>query len=134
MTTHSTYHPLRPMARMQISLTNCHTPTNAPTMPTMSSKLKSAGHKAPARGLEFERPLTTVDVVIFAIRASALHVLLVRRPTDTGSGEPFPGYWALPGGFVDTARDSDLEACAIRKLQEKTGVEAYLEQLGSWGN
>ena len=104
-------------------------------MLSMSSKLKSTGHKAtPARGLEFERPLTTVDVVIFAIRASALRVLLVRRPTDTGSGEPFPGHWALPGGFVDTERDADLEACAIRKLREKTGVEAYLEQLGSWGN
>jgi len=73
-------------------------------------------------------------VVIFAIRESALHVLLVRRPTDAGSGEPFPGAWALPGGFVDTALDSDLEACAIRKLREKTGVEAYLEQLGSWGS
>ena len=101
----------------------------------MSGKHKSAGHRAATgRGLEFERPLTTVDVVIFAIRASALHVLLVRRPTDTGSGEPFPGHWALPGGFVDTERDADLEACAIRKLREKTGVEAYLEQLGSWGN
>src|SRR6185437_2948385 len=115
---------------MHVSLTNCHTPTNASTMPAMSGKHKSAGHRAaPGRGLEFERPLTTVDVVIFAIRASVLHVLLVRRPTDTGSAEPFPGHWALPGGFVDTERDADLEACAIRKLREKTGVEAYLEQL-----
>jgi ADP-ribose pyrophosphatase YjhB (NUDIX family) len=41
----------------------------------------------------------------------------------------------LPGGFIDTARDQDLEACARRKLKEKTGVEApYLEQLGSFGS
>ena len=83
--------------------------------------------------LEFPRPLTTVDVAIFAIRDDALQVLLVRRPS--GEGEPFPGAWALPGGFVDVARDKDLEACAIRKLRDKTGmVGPYLEQLGSWGS
>jgi ADP-ribose pyrophosphatase YjhB (NUDIX family) len=82
---------------------------------------------------EFERPLTTVDVVIFSIRDDSLRVLLVRRPA--GAGEPFPGAWALPGGFVDTLRDADLESCARRKLVEKTGVDApYLEQLGSFGN
>lgn len=83
--------------------------------------------------LDFPRPLTTVDVVIFAIRNDALHVLLVRRPA--GEGEPFPLALALPGGFVDVARDRDLEACAMRKLKEKTGLASpYLEQLGSWGS
>lgn len=95
------------------------------------SKLKTGGREE-AAALEFERPLTTVDIVIFAIRDETLCVLLVRRPTDPN--EPFPGYWALPGGFVDTTRDSDLEACALRKLREKTALDtAYLEQLGSWG-
>jgi 8-oxo-dGTP diphosphatase len=84
-------------------------------------------------GLDFPRPLTTVDVVIFMIRLEALHVLLVRR--GRGQGEPFPDAFALPGGFVDIARDPDLEACARRKLLEKTGVVSpYLEQLGSWGS
>jgi ADP-ribose pyrophosphatase YjhB (NUDIX family) len=94
--------------------------------------------KSPA-SLDFPRPLSTVDVVIFAIREAtpqveaALQVLLVRRPDDPR--EPFPGSWALPGGFLDIARDADLEACALRKLREKTGVAApYLEQLGSWGS
>jgi 8-oxo-dGTP diphosphatase len=83
--------------------------------------------------LDFPRPLTTVDVVIFAVREGALCVLLVLRPR--GENEPFPGAWALPGGFVDVDRDSDLEACAIRKLKDKTGmVSPYLEQLGSWGS
>jgi 8-oxo-dGTP diphosphatase len=82
--------------------------------------------------LDFPRPLTTVDVVIFAIREDALHVLLVQRPGN--ENEPFPNFWALPGGFVDIAKDRDLEACAMRKLKEKTGmVSPYLEQLGSWG-
>src|SRR6185437_7914751 len=83
--------------------------------------------------IDFDRPLTTVDVVIFTVRDEALQVLLVQRPDEPG--EPFPGRWAVPGGFVDTHRDRDLESCARRKLVEKTGVEApYLEQLGSFGN
>jgi ADP-ribose pyrophosphatase YjhB (NUDIX family) len=81
----------------------------------------------------FPRPLTTVDVVIFAVRDDALHVLLVQR--GEGDGEPFPRAWALPGGFVDVAQDRDLTACAVRKLRDKTGVVSpYLEQLGSWGS
>jgi 8-oxo-dGTP diphosphatase len=77
-------------------------------------------------------PLTTVDVVIFTVIDESLRVLLVKRPSEPG--EPFPGLWALPGGFVDVRRDRDLLACARRKLKEKTGVVSpYLEQLGSWG-
>lgn len=83
--------------------------------------------------IEFERPLTTVDLVILSVREDELTVLLVRRPSQVG--EPYPGKWALPGGFIDTSRDHDLEACARRKLMEKTGVDApYLEQVGSFGS
>jgi 8-oxo-dGTP diphosphatase len=82
---------------------------------------------------DFPRPYTTVDVLIFTVLDEALKVLLVQRPSD--ADEPSPGLWALPGGFVDIARDADLEACARRKLAEKTGVASpYLEQLGSWGS
>ena len=85
------------------------------------------------RGISaIERPLTTVDVVIFTVRGGALQVLLVQRPD--GPGEPFPNAWALPGGFVDVRQDDSLQACARRKLLDKTGVSSpYLEQLGSWG-
>ena len=89
----------------------------------------------PARSqpLDFERPLTSVDVAIFTVRDEALQVLLVQRPNEPG--EPFAGKWALPGGFIDTGRDQDLESCAQRKLLEKTGVETpYLEQLASFGS
>ena len=83
-------------------------------------------------GVDFQRPLVSVDLAIFTLVESALHVLLVRR--SRAAGEPFPDQWALPGGFVDVERDATLEACALRKLEEKTGVAApYLEQLGSWG-
>jgi 8-oxo-dGTP diphosphatase len=88
--------------------------------------------KPSATALDFPRPFTLVDVVIFAVRGDRLHVLLVRRPAD--KSDPFPNRWALPGGFVDVALDADLLACARRKLFEKTGVTSpYLEQLGSWG-
>ncbi len=91
-----------------------------------------AGAPAPRADLAFERPLVTVDVIIFTVVDDALRVLLVRRPED--AAEPYPGRWALPGGFVDVHRDATLQACALRKLREKTGVAApYLEQLGSWG-
>jgi ADP-ribose pyrophosphatase YjhB (NUDIX family) len=81
----------------------------------------------------FPKPLVLVDVVIFSVKSDRLQVLLVKRPD--ASDEPFPGSWALPGGFVDTARDLTLESCAKRKLHEKTGIDAaYLEQLGSWGS
>ena len=78
----------------------------------------------------FDRPLTSVDLAIFTVRDDALQVLLTQR-----AEEPFARAWALPGGFIDVEQDGDLEACARRKLKEKTGVATpYLEQLGSWGN
>ena len=85
---------------------------------------------------DFPRPFTTVDVVIFTVAEDALQVLLVQRPSHSTAEhqEPFPGRWALPGGFVNVEQDADLQACARRKLKEKTGVDSpYLEQLGSWG-
>ena len=48
---------------------------------------------------DFPRPFTTVDVVIFTVVDDRLKVLLVQRPAH--SKEPFPGLWALPGGFVN---------------------------------
>jgi len=81
----------------------------------------------------FERPLVSVDVVIFTVLKERLKVLLVHRP-DTAT-DPCPGAVALPGGFIDVAVDASLHACALRKLREKTGFQApYLEQLGSWGS
>jgi len=91
------------------------------------------GKRSDDGGLDFPRPLTTVDVVIFTVREDALCVLLVKR--KAARYEPFPDLWALPGGFVDIDKDRDLQACAMRKLKEKTAmVSPYLEQLGSWGS
>ncbi|MFL6657464.1 MAG: NUDIX hydrolase [Massilia sp.] len=79
---------------------------------------------------DFDVPLTSVDLVIFTVREQQLHVLLVRR-----SEHPYRGQWALPGGFIDIRRDHDLDATALRKLREKTGVATpYLEQLQGFGS
>lgn len=70
----------------------------------------------------------TVDVVIFAVRARALSVLLVRRGRP-----PFEGRWAIPGGFVEP--DETLEEAAARELEEETGVrDVWLEQLYTFGD
>lgn len=82
--------------------------------------------------LDFERPLATVDLVVFSGAGDCLQVLLVQRPDHPA--DPYPGRWALPGGFIDVVQDRSLLHCARRKLKEKTGLATpYLEQLGSWG-
>jgi 8-oxo-dGTP diphosphatase len=75
----------------------------------------------------FERPLVTVDLVIFTVRDGKLKLLLVER------GEPpYEGMWALPGGFVRP--NESLEETARRELAEETGVrDIYLEQLYTFG-
>ncbi len=75
-----------------------------------------------------QRPLVTVDIVIFALREDDLQVLLVRRGQP-----PHLGTWAIPGGFVEL--DEALEAAAVRKLEEETGLrDVYLEQLYTFGD
>ncbi|MDY6777302.1 MAG: NUDIX domain-containing protein [Candidatus Nanohaloarchaea archaeon] len=77
---------------------------------------------------ELEHPSVTVDVIIFTVKDDDLKVLLVERDHD-----PFEGYWALPGGFIDM--EESLETAAERVLEDKTGVtDVYLEQLYTFGD
>jgi len=72
-------------------------------------------------------PAVTTDIVIFTILRQQLELLLIRRADD-----PFKDCWALPGGFIEI--DEDLEHCALRELEEETGVTGvYLEQLYTFG-
>jgi 8-oxo-dGTP diphosphatase len=76
----------------------------------------------------YDRPSVTVDVVIFTLQNSELHVLLVKR-----KNWPFEGRWAIPGGFINM--DESLEQAARRELEEETGVrDIYLEQLYTFGS
>ena len=77
---------------------------------------------------DYPRPALTVDCVIFGLDSShKLKVLLIQRKHD-----PFKDQWALPGGFVEMSED--LEAAALRELEEETGVKnVYIEQLYTFG-
>ena len=61
---------------------------------------------------EYPRPMVTADCVVVRHRAE---VLLVRR-----GNEPYRGCWALPGGFMEM--DEPIEHCAVRELNEETGL------------
>ncbi|NJB84534.1 8-oxo-dGTP diphosphatase [Lewinella marina] len=77
---------------------------------------------------EHPRPSVTVDVVVFGYDGGHdLKLLLIQRGSD-----PYQGQWALPGGFVEM--DEDLEAGALRELEEETGVkDLFVEQLYTFG-
>ena len=68
---------------------------------------------------EYPRPMLTADCVVVRHRAE---VLLVRR-----GNEPYKGCWALPGGFMEM--DETIERCAVRELQEETGLTIGEERL-----
>ncbi|MFJ1648478.1 NUDIX hydrolase [Streptomyces sp. NPDC088258] len=79
----------------------------------------------------FEPFAVAVDLAVFTVRDSRLHVLLVER-----GEEPYRGTWALPGGFV-RPRESAGQA-ALRELAEETGLSEetagafHLEQLRTY--
>ncbi|MDQ3571119.1 MAG: NUDIX domain-containing protein, partial [Actinomycetota bacterium] len=70
------------------------------------------------------QPIHVVLAVVFQVREGRLEALLwVRRR------EPFAGYWALPGGYLE--HGETLEASIRRHLAVKVDVRelAHLEQL-----
>lgn len=68
----------------------------------------------------------TTDICIFTVVDDDMRILLVCRGL-----EPFKGFWALPGGFL--REDETLDQCAVRELQEETGVTgAHLEAFATF--
>ena len=71
----------------------------------------------------YPRAALTVDCVVFGRDPNGLKVILIKR-----KHAPFPGCWALPGGFLEL--DETLEQAACRELFEETGVSlSSMQQL-----
>ena len=49
-------------------------------------------------------------------------ILLIKRAT-----EPFKGFWALPGGIMDSGET--IEQTAIREVLEETGAKVKIEKM-----
>jgi 8-oxo-dGTP diphosphatase len=91
---------------------------------SLTENLADANHKwtgdaismAPPYCYEYPRPAVTVDIVVFALVGDALKVLLIRRKHD-----PFAGFWAIPGGFLEI--DEPVETAVRRELREETKLD-----------
>ncbi len=62
---------------------------------------------------DYPRPMLTADCVVVN---DSNEILLIQR-----GNEPYKGCWALPGGFMEM--DETLEHCAVRELEEETGLK-----------
>lgn len=79
---------------------------------------------------DHKQPIATVDAVILTLKDNKLHILLTEREK-----EPFKGMLSLPGGWIFTNEDLDLDDAISRVLFQKTGVTSpYFEQLVTRGS
>jgi 8-oxo-dGTP diphosphatase len=65
---------------------------------------------------KYPHPGVTTDNVIFGFDGNMVKVLLIERKFD-----PYKGYWALPGGFLEITESA--EEGARRELMEETGLD-----------
>jgi 8-oxo-dGTP diphosphatase len=74
---------------------------------------------------KYPRPAVTADCIVIT-REAEPKVLLIQR-----GDEPFKGGWAFPGGFMNM--DETTEQCAIRELEEETGLRvSKVQQIGAY--
>lgn len=74
---------------------------------------------------KYPRPAVTGDCIVITKEVNA-KVLLIQR-----ADEPYKGCWAFPGGFLNM--DETIEQCAIRELEEETGLKVYdVHQIGAY--
>ena len=73
----------------------------------------------------YPRAAVTADCVVMT-KEAVPQVLLIERGAD-----PYKGCWAFPGGFMNM--DETTEQCAIRELEEETGLRVTeLQQIGAY--
>lgn len=72
-------------------------------------------------GKFFKKPSVTADIIVPYEGNNG--ILLVERKRD-----PYKGYWAIPGGFLDVDCETVAEA-AKRELYEETNLRVRLDDL-----
>ena len=68
----------------------------------------------------FRKTLISVDLIIKGTEDGS--IVLVKR-----AFEPYKGYWALPGGFLE--HDQTIEFTALKESREETGLDIRVERL-----
>jgi len=68
---------------------------------------------------KYLNPASTVDLIVNCEKG----IVLIKRKK-----EPFKGYWALPGGFLENGKES-LEEAASRELFEETNLKTNPDEL-----
>lgn len=68
---------------------------------------------------KYKVPFLTTDIFIFN---DDYDFILIKRKNN-----PYKGYWALPGGFVEYGET--VEESAIREAKEETNIDVVLKDL-----
>ena len=77
---------------------------------------------------KYPHPSVTTDNVIFGFDGNTVKVLLIERGFD-----PYKGYWAFPGGFLEMQESA--EEGARRELMEETGLDTtYVKQFHTFSD
>ena len=65
---------------------------------------------------DYPRPAFGTDILLLSKESDETEILLIERLKD-----PFAGFWAFPGGFVEEGES--CEQAALRELEEETGIK-----------
>lgn len=74
----------------------------------------------------YPRPMVTATVAVFDPSG---RILLCRRKE---SSDAYPGYWCLPGGFIEVDKET-AEECAKRECLEETNLALVIARLSLLG-
>lgn len=70
---------------------------------------------------KMQMQMKILNVTISAVISEG-RILLIRR-----TGEPYTGYWALPGGKLEPGEQ--IEECAVREIREEAGIRTEFVKL-----
>ena len=77
---------------------------------------------------DYPRPALGTDMLLFSHQTENIYILLIERGNN-----PFQGFWAFPGGFVEEGES--CEDAVLRELKEETGLShTDLHQIGTFSD